>query len=250
MSACIPEAMEGQMPELDAITETFCWRAEQSIGHSPFFRDWQRGRVDRAEAAKFLEAFDQLVQYFPKLIALGASRADDEATRGVLAENLFQECGSGDVRRTHHAIFRKFLATAGVAPLQSRPLSFSRSWQVGLTRSIEQAPNPMRAVSILAAGEFLAQPALSRIFDVLEPLFPGTDVEYFTTHLALETDHMREIAALISHQIECGGVFDEAVKGFDVGLHHWERYFNELDDYVFMAKYRAEAAYVFPLWMT
>jgi len=72
---------------------------------------------------------------------------------------------------------------------------------------------------------------LGRIFDLIKPLYPSADSEYFTTHLAQETEHMREIIDLLVLQIERGGSIGEVVAGFDAGLASWEAYFAGLYTY-------------------
>src|ERR1700693_1423914 len=102
------------------------------IQGSPFFRFWKADRVDSALSESFLVSFDSLVKSFPSLIAAGASRMEDEITRTVLAVNLYQECGEGDANRTHHAIYRKFLATAGIRLISASENFFAVDWRTDL----------------------------------------------------------------------------------------------------------------------
>src|SRR5690348_16668546 len=98
------------------------------IRRTPFFRDWVPGKISRSQAEGFLASFDALVRSFPALIAAGIARAPGESTRGVLAVNLFQECGEGDPARTHWAIYRRFLDTAKVAPA-AREIPYAAKWR-------------------------------------------------------------------------------------------------------------------------
>lgn len=213
---------------------TFNDLIDRFIERSPFFTEWSRDRVNLVVAERFLATFNELVRCFPGLIAQGAARADNEDMRTVLATNLYQECGEGDVQRTHHAIFRKFLATAGVSLATAKAQTYTEEWQSNLSRYIETVPNPLAALGALAAGEFLAQPVLSRIFSVIHPLYPDADIEYFTTHLELETEHVREIASLLVRQVN-GGSDEDMISGFMFGLSTWENYFGHLHDHLFHA---------------
>ena len=79
----------------------------------------------------------------------------------------------------------------------------------------------------------MAPPGLGRIFDVIKPLFPQADIEYFTTHLALETEHVQEIAELLARQVELGANTEDAISGFRFGMETWDAYFNSLNEYLF-----------------
>jgi pyrroloquinoline quinone (PQQ) biosynthesis protein C len=206
---------------------------ETFLESSPFFAAWKPENVNFEVAKKFLANFNTLVGNFPGLIALGCARADDEDTRTVLAINLFQECGEGNVQRTHHSIYRKFLKTAGVDPSKAPPETFTNEWRTSLRNYLMQAPNALCALGALATGEFMAPAGLTRIFCVIKPLFPQADIEYFTTHLALETEHVQEMAELLGRQVERGASTEDAISGFQFGMKTWETYFNSLNDYLF-----------------
>ena len=219
----------------DYFVEKFTSLIDESIEQSPFFQAWCNENVDAAAATRFLATFDALVRSFPGLIACGAARATEPDTRTVLAVNLYQECGEGNLKRTHHAIFRKFLATANVDPATAPAQTFTDDWREGLSNYIGGVASPLSALGALAAGEFLAQPVLSRIFAVIEPMYPEADIEYFTTHLELETEHVREVAELLGRQVKVGSSVQEVEEGFRFGLKTWVNYFDCLSDYVFTA---------------
>ena len=127
---------------------------DRFIATCPFFLKWNKGSIDRVMSERFLGTFDFLVKSFPALIAAGISRMEDEGCRTVLAVNLFQECGEGDVKRTHHAIFRNFLATAGIPLLNESQGSFAVEWRRRLQDYILEAESPAAILGVLAAGEF------------------------------------------------------------------------------------------------
>jgi len=210
---------------LDSLIDKF-------IQESPFFSFWQMDRVTTPLCEKFLVSFDSLVKSFPSLIAAGTSRMEDETTRSVLALNLYQECGEGESTRAHHAIYRKFLITAGISLDSNFENSFAIEWRKDLFEYINETKSTGAVLGVLAAGEFLAQPALSRIYAVIESHYPKADQEYFTKHLVLEEDHVREITSLIIQQAKKDGGWEEVVAGFLFGLSVWESYFDHLVEFV------------------
>jgi hypothetical protein len=217
----------------DTFRTHFARLVNDCIENSRLFRAWRPETVDRALATRFLVNYDQLVRRFPSLIALGAARTLDEEARAVLALNLYQECGEGDLHRSHHAIFRKFLATAGIGLTESKPETSAKNWYNNFHQYINETPSPLAAFGAIAAGEYLAQPALGQLYSVIEPLFPGADVEYFTTHLAQEVDHIEDITQLLVNQVERGGAAEEIMEGFDKAIEIWRDYFEEVSEDIF-----------------
>jgi pyrroloquinoline quinone (PQQ) biosynthesis protein C len=219
----IPEAKLKN--DLNGLVETF-------MKDCPFFSVWKEGLIDRTMSERFLITFDALVKSFPGLIAAGAARMTDEETRTVLAVNLYQECGEGDPRRTHYAIYRKFLLTAGIDLASISENGFASEWRNRLSGYIKDAESAGAVLGALAAGEFLAQPALTRIYSVLKSHYPGADQEYFEKHLVLEEDHVREITTILAKEAENNGGWEEVLSGFKYGLSVWGDYFNHLTEFV------------------
>jgi len=210
------------------IQDTLNQLIENFINRSAFFRYWTPENIRPDVSKRFLVSFDALVKSFPALIAQGAARMEDEESRVVLAVNLFQESGEGDVTRTHHAIYRKFLVTAEIDLSAITESDFAVEWRNRLAEYLQSSPTGA-VVGALAAGEFLAQPALSRIYPILQNHYPHADQEYFTKHLALETEHVEEITTIIARQ---NGGFEEIVEGFKYGLSVWGTYFDKLTEHL------------------
>ncbi len=105
-------------------------------------------------------------------------------------------------------------------------------WRTSLFEYINKTPSTGAVLGALAAGEFLAQPALSRIYAALEPHFPEADHEYFTKHLVLEEEHVEEITNIIALEAKHENGWQEVLEGFEYGLSVWEKYFNHLNDFV------------------
>ena len=202
------------------------------VQKSPFLRLWSGGGMEAAMGEKFLLTFNSLVRSFPSLIAAGAARARDEKTRTVLAVNLYQECGEGDVSRTHHAVYRKYLSSVGLDASREPEEAFALQWRADLLDYITGTAKAPAALGALAAGEFLAQPVLSRIYPILQSLYPNADQEYFTKHLDLETEHVQEITELLADQVSDEKEWNEVVDGFKFGLSVWESYFANLAEFL------------------
>jgi pyrroloquinoline quinone (PQQ) biosynthesis protein C len=201
-------------------------KVERLIADSPFFAAWEPGRVTKLVAGSFLLTFNNLVGSFPPIIAFATSRLG-EAARVVLAKNLFEECGEGDAARTHHAIYRNFLRGAGLSADATPMDEHTERWKTFQWNYISVS-RPAELVGFIAAGEVLAHPALSRIFEPMQALYPDTDIEYFTTHLAQEVQHVNELATLIAAECDDAESFDRMIHGFDQGLLNWDYWFRAM----------------------
>lgn len=215
----------------NAITRTGVIEVLQSkvnrlIADSPFFSGWTPAFVTRPIADRFLGTFNNLVGCFPPIIALATSRLG-EVARVVLAKNLFEECGEGDPRRTHHAIYRNFLSSVGLNPEVTGMDEHTDRWKTFLWSYVTSSGSP-ESVGAIAAGEVLAHPALTRIFEPLQGLYPGADIEYFTTHLAQEVEHVNELADLITAECNDERSFTRLTDGFDQGLLNWDYWFRAM----------------------
>jgi pyrroloquinoline quinone (PQQ) biosynthesis protein C len=219
------------MGQKKEIADSFNRMIDEFIGRSAFFRFWEKGQAAPGVMERFLVSFDSLVKSFPSLIAQGASRMTDEQTRAVLAVNLYQECGEGDPARTHHAIYKKFLSTAGIQNAPAEEPAFAVEWRETLREYLHQE-GPGAVLGALAAGEFLAQPALSRLYPALKSRYPQADQEYFTQHLTLETEHVEEITTIMERQARIDGGMGQIEAGFRFGLGAWETYFNCLAEHL------------------
>lgn len=199
--------------------EDLSWRCEALVAEEPFFG--ALGQLSRPALAEFLAHFDRLVAFFPRLVAAAVSRADHPLVRGTLAANLFEECGAGWPERAHHAIYRRFLASAAIAPAPR--CAAAARWSETLYAYAVRA-NEAQVVGAIAAGELLAQPALSRVFASIGPQFAVCDLEYFTSHLALESAHVAEIGELLI-LLTTNTERRDIEAGFALALDEWRRYF-------------------------
>jgi pyrroloquinoline quinone (PQQ) biosynthesis protein C len=212
---------------VDEMSVSFSRLVTELVDRSAFFRRWSPGTVSDAVARVFLTEFEGLVSSFPQLLALGIARTTDTDTRTVLAVNLYQECGEGNPARTHHAIYRNFMDSVGLpAPAALSPRA--ARWRESLYGYVLATEDESAVLGTLAAGEFLARPALSRIYRPIERLFPGADTKYFTQHLDLEAEHERDILELIGRTERRYRCADGILTGFTRGLRAWDEYFSDL----------------------
>lgn len=191
----------------------------------PFFATLRRS--DPPTVTQFVRVFEQLVSCFPPIVEHAANTATSTLVKGLLLENLDDERGHGDPRRSHHAIYCNFLHSNSLERLPTRPRAMADTWQRDLMGMLDDADGDGDVLGLLAAEEFLAIPCLSRMYDAIQPHFPGGDHEYFTTHLALEEEHMTELLEAIDTLDE--GDKAEVVPACHRAMAAWDRYFTRMD---------------------
>lgn len=211
-------------------TSTYRSRFDQHtqafVTEHPFFVHLRSGAMHGEEARRFIQAFEHLVGRFPAVVERAGERAGAAPIRAILAENLDDERGNGDPSRSHHQIFRLFLSSNEVPLLDEEPRPMADGWQRRLIWLLDEADGDGEVLGLLAAEEFLAIPCLSRMYEVIAQHYPGGDHEYFTTHLALEEEHMTEL--LEAMQTLERADLRRVMPGFHRAMRAWERYFDEM----------------------
>jgi pyrroloquinoline quinone (PQQ) biosynthesis protein C len=209
---------------VSVLSRQLSYKIDEFIDSTPFFDAWIR-RHDKSSVSRFLASFEHLVSSFPSLIALAAACVDGNS-RLTLAQNLLEECGNGNLTRSHHAIFLKYLRSAGVNLTSYDTDLHTDKWRSRLWNYILAAETPEKVIGAVAAGECLARPALQRIYEILRTHHPDADAEYFTQHLELEQIHVGELCKLIVDHCETDAQHNLVTDGFDAALQAWGMWFD------------------------
>ncbi|TAK93074.1 iron-containing redox enzyme family protein [Patescibacteria group bacterium] len=107
---------------------------ENAVKHSvdeilqhPFFMRLGKGICTKNELKIFAQQYYLYCEFFPKVLALVASKVPDDQTRFPLIENLWDEHGRGDLEKSHRALFKSFVYAVGLSDQelsQNPPLPF------------------------------------------------------------------------------------------------------------------------------
>jgi len=161
--------------------------------------------------------------HFASWLASVTAVVEDDRARCLLARQLNEEMGDGDVSRAHARLMTNFLAA--IAPLRPEPLD--RSWlEPGeeLGRSLSRhyrSTDQYEALATLMAGEIAAHQLIASVGTLLEPHLPRVDAAklmWLTHHNEVEGDHAGEsleLAAFVPAEDE---TIRSVVKGA-FGLH-------------------------------
>lgn len=186
------------MANTDAIT--FLRELDAQIQAHPFLTDPLVKRlstpngVDREQARRFA------VLYYPHIFrtrlyqanALGI--APDERLQFALSEIIYDEYGNGDAKRTHPAVYRKFMRALDVPEAQYsiEPGFPELSMYIDTMMRLTQSPAWLEAAA--AVGIASEWPIPKYYGDILKGLrtVPGIkedDLELFASHIGIDEHH-------------------------------------------------------------
>lgn len=217
------------------ISALFHHRTDQLILKNEFFRKLEQKFVTQEQADEFCSVFSNLVRQFPTLIALAISNIDNEVIRVGLAVNLYQECGEGVVKKSHYQVFRRFLDSANITEISQSEESIALDWMGSHRDFMLNSENSESLIGLIAASEFLAEPALNRIYQVMHPLYGERELDwgYFTEHLILEKEHVNDIHMMFEQTVDSKAQRESVELGFNYGLQIWNSYFTSIAKLLF-----------------
>lgn len=136
------------------------------------------------------------VHFSPWLASVTAT-VEDERVRSLLARQLNEEMGDGNVDRAHSRLMTSFLAA--IEPLRPAYLSDTLVEPgVRLAQDLRQhyrATNQYEALAALMAGEICAQQLIATVAELLAPHLGRVDeanLTWLTHHNEVEGDHAEE----------------------------------------------------------
>ena len=136
-------------------------------------------------------------RHFVRWLAMVTARVEDDRMRSLLARQLDQELGEGDIARAHGVLMQDFLRA--IEPL--RPAPFEESMLASGRRLGERlakhylSDDPLEGVASLMAGEICAEQligAVGRLLRAQRRDFDPKMMEWLTQHDELEGNHAEE----------------------------------------------------------
>src|SRR5215213_4896908 len=110
------------MDFVQSLEEEFHPRIEELLRH-PFISVIRTASLTSEQLRAFALQYTAYCDLFPKCLAAVAANVPDDHTRFALIENLWEEHGSGDLKESHRALFRRFLKSLGISDEQERTIA-------------------------------------------------------------------------------------------------------------------------------
>ncbi|MDV3243981.1 MAG: iron-containing redox enzyme family protein [Nitrososphaerales archaeon] len=202
--------------------------------HNGFLTKFSKGKVNEEEFEGFATEFFHFSRTFPAILANLLVNTADEAEALELTKVLTSELGDGDPNLRHELLFRRFLASVGIDPhaVIAKPMKpITKAYLDGLWR-LYGGSDHAKALGASFGLENMAIPMWDQLLPGLRSLkkerLPRMDIEYFTFHRELESQHedaMEEVTNIVGHDPSAERSFESGIRealdllhGFWIGL--------------------------------
>lgn len=202
--------------------------------HNDFLTRFAKGEVTEQEFERFAKEFFHFSRTFPAILANLLVNTPDEAEAFELTKVLTSELGDGDPTRRHELLFRKFLRSVGIDPVEAISEPMRPATKAYLDGLWELYGGRDHSVALGASFglENMAIPMWDQLLPglrvVKERRLHQMDIEYFTFHRELESTHedaMEEVSNIIGKDPDAEKSFEGGIRqaldllhGFWVGL--------------------------------
>ena len=202
--------------------------------HNSFLTRFSNGEISDIEFQTFATEFFHFSRTFPAILANLLVNTADEAEAFELTKVLTSELGDGDPTRRHELLLRKFLVSIGINPrhlISNSVRPTTKAYLDGLWR-LYGGRNHAEALGASFGLENMAIPMWDQLLPGLRIIkktkHPQMDIEYFTFHRELESQHedaMEEVSNLVGNDPVAEKSFEsgmiealDLLHGFWVGL--------------------------------
>ena len=183
----------------------------------PFFDAVRSGRMSRAGIKFWAIQASVVVKQFTRFVSAIHSNCPHREVQELLAENLWEEHGRGDVDRDHYSLVRRFAATFGATPDEidhPEPLPETAAYVDHCLRITRDGSFIEGLAAIGIAIEHLMPlffgglaEALQRNYDVSE-----TDIQYLLVHVHEDAEHSRRSREMLERYADSDDLRAKAKK--------------------------------------
>jgi len=202
--------------------------------HNDFLTRFSEGEVSEEEFERFAIEFFHFSRTFPAILANLLVNTPDEREAFELTKVLTSELGDGDPNLRHELLFRKFLRSVGIDPQQAVAMPMvptTRAYLDGL-RELYGGRDHAKALGASFGLENMAIPMWDQLLPGLNSVkgkrLAAMDIEYFTFHRELESQHedaMEEVSNIVGNDRSAEKSFESGIRealdllhGFWMGL--------------------------------
>lgn len=159
---------------------------------------------------------------FPKLLEKLINLHGTDGPRALIAENLYEENGSGDPTRNHRVLYDNFLDTLVASGVRNRPpaapagnneSSMAPVAARALLSIVGRQPYPT-AVTAVFALEHRGPAQMAQLRDFYAGLGTAAlDLEFFDVHIVGDQEHGRQFQELVAAEVDSGDDLAAAQRG-------------------------------------
>lgn len=176
--------------------------SEHRLWSHPFLARCRAGELDATEVRSLAGQMYKFSREFNRYLAAILARCDDEEGRVVIAENLWEELGEGDLDRTHPALFRKFTRALGIDDqrLEAIPAEPETRALVDFYLTLPERCGWLPAIgAICYASEHIVASLYTQLLGGIKgaAMLSRNDLEFFHMHVGADVEHARVLSDLI-----------------------------------------------------
>jgi len=202
--------------------------------HNDFLTRFSEGEVSEEEFERFAIEFFHFSRTFPAILANLLVNTPDEREAFELTKVLTSELGDGDPNLRHELLFRRFLRSVGIDPQQAvaRPMVPTTKAYLDGLRELYGGRDHAKALGASFGLENMAIPMWDQLLPGLSSVkgkrLAAMDIEYFTFHRELESQHedaMEEVSNIVGNDRSAENSFESGIRealdllhGFWMGL--------------------------------
>ncbi|HEX2572777.1 MAG TPA: iron-containing redox enzyme family protein [Polyangia bacterium] len=184
--------------------------AELARGHKLWrhpFIDRCRGGTLSLEQVRLLAVQMYKFSYeFNAILARAIAACDDESARIIVAENLWEELGSGDLGSTHPALFRRFTRALGISDVALAAVPALPETRA-LIHTYLTLPDSHGFLAAVAAVCFASEGIVAMLYRQIEQGIRGTvaiadeDLAFFHVHIQVDDSHAANLVELLGPRL-------------------------------------------------
>jgi pyrroloquinoline-quinone synthase len=182
----------------------------------PFLAKCTAGGLTLSDVRALASQMYRFTREFSPLLARILAACPDEEVRVVIGENLFEELGEGDPRKTHVEMFRKFTRAIGLddARLNAIPAEPETRRLIDVYLSLSDRYGYLPALAAVCfASEGIVSTLYARLQNGIENAVSLTadDLIFFDLHIKVDSGHAAALIEVLEPRLEDGSELVGAV---------------------------------------
>jgi len=198
--------------------------------------------LSKAQSAYILRQYQKYVEVFPKLLAIGISKLDDDDSRMPLVANLWEEHGEGQISKAHRNLYKQLLASVGQTSPLIHPLLLGQ-YRHSAERFAASCLDEVSSGTASFAMGFLGpgtEGTTAELYGVLQNLLCAFGLQdqdiFFEPHCALDVEHIKMFGPAIDAVLRDGALTGRSDyvagvrKALQLETEFWDGVTDEADD--------------------
>jgi len=191
----IKQLEEELAPDIDAI-----------LNH-PFIHRIEDGWLNKRQLEFFISQYYLYCFKFPAFLCACAANIPDDPTRMALIENIWEEHGEGDLRKSHRTLYLNFAQAVGLSESQIQQTPKLASTQICVENMLTLCKHEHFLTGLGALGpgtEYFTNQEYLKIANGLKKydFLTEEDIYFWTVHISLDEDHYADMMQPVERHLE------------------------------------------------